>query len=176
MASLFSSSPSSLLLLPHLPSILYNQPMLFPTTTTLILVSFLSSINALIVPSNNAVLIGDALSTTSDPSFADPSLTSYLVPIEDLHPLAHIVAVGEPSHTLVERQAAPRPSGIRGSLQWKAMKSHNDFRALYGAQPLAWNKTLVAAAQKWGNGCVFKHSGGVLGPFGENLAVRPVFL
>jgi len=29
---------------------------------------------------------------------------------------------------------------------------------------------LASKAQQWANGCVFQHSGGSLGPFGENLA------
>jgi hypothetical protein len=142
--------------------------MLFPTTATFVLASFLSSAYAATLPQTNGAIVGlpmsidetpAAPSTTSDPSFGD-----------NLPPMIEIEQV--PSHTLVERQARqPAPSGARGSLQWIAMKAHNDFRAKYDAPPMAWNKTLVAAAQKWGNGCQFKHSGGVLGPFGENLAV-----
>ncbi|KAJ7502497.1 CAP domain-containing protein [Mycena galericulata] len=47
---------------------------------------------------------------------------------------------------------------------------HNTERAKYGASPLVWNNTLAAAAQKWANECKGAHSGGTLGPFGENLA------
>lgn len=86
---------------------------------------------------------------------------------------------------------ASNQSGASDSLQFAALKTHNDFRALHGkfkihrllrvdagltfieflgANPLNWNATLVAAAQKWANGCQFKHSGGTLGPYGENLA------
>jgi len=35
---------------------------------------------------------------------------------------------------------------------------------------LTWSNDLASKAQQWANGCVFKHSGGTLGPFGENLA------
>lgn len=141
--------------------------MLFPTTATFVLASLLSSAYAATLPQTNGAIVGVPMSidetpvpsTTSDPYFGD-----------NLPPMIEIEQV--PSHTLVERQARqPAPSGARGSLQWIAMKAHNDFRAKYDAPPMAWNKTLVAAAQKWGNGCQFKHSGGVLGPFGENLAV-----
>ena len=52
--------------------------------------------------------------------------------------------------------------------QW--LKAHNDERAQHGAVALTWDDTLAAAAQKWANNCVFQHSGGSLGPYGENLA------
>ncbi|KAJ7205177.1 CAP domain-containing protein [Mycena pura] len=50
------------------------------------------------------------------------------------------------------------------------LDAHNSVRAQHGAVDLAWNNTLAAAAQEWANGCVFVHSGGKLGPYGENLA------
>ncbi|EJD40057.1 PR-1-like protein [Auricularia subglabra TFB-10046 SS5] len=50
------------------------------------------------------------------------------------------------------------------------LKGHNDERAKHGANPLKWNGNLAAKAQQWANGCVFQHSGGSLGPYGENLA------
>ncbi|EPT04257.1 hypothetical protein FOMPIDRAFT_1021941 [Fomitopsis schrenkii] len=52
----------------------------------------------------------------------------------------------------------------------KYLSDHNTVRAQHGAAALTWNNTLAAAAQSWANGCVFKHSGGSLGPYGENLA------
>ncbi|TBU64989.1 PR-1-like protein [Dichomitus squalens] len=50
------------------------------------------------------------------------------------------------------------------------LTAHNSIRAQHGAAPLTWSDSLAAAAQTWANKCVFKHSGGTLGPFGENLA------
>ncbi|KAJ6575632.1 CAP domain-containing protein [Mycena vulgaris] len=50
------------------------------------------------------------------------------------------------------------------------LKGHNSIRAQHGAKPLTWSDNAAAKAQQWANGCVFKHSGGTLGPFGENLA------
>lgn len=50
------------------------------------------------------------------------------------------------------------------------LQFHNTIRAQHGAAALSWNQTLANIAQTWANKCVFKHSGGTLGPFGENLA------
>lgn len=46
------------------------------------------------------------------------------------------------------------------------LSAHNNERAQHGAAPLTWSNDLSAKAQQWANGCVFKHSGGSLGPFG----------
>jgi uncharacterized protein YkwD len=54
------------------------------------------------------------------------------------------------------------------------LKGHNDLRKQHGAAPLAWDNKLSAAAEKWASGCAFHHSGGSLGPFGENLAAGTV--
>jgi len=50
------------------------------------------------------------------------------------------------------------------------LSAHNTVRAQHGAVNLIWNNTLASAGQQWANGCKFKHSGGSLGPYGENLA------
>ncbi|KAF8581375.1 PR-1-like protein [Ramaria rubella] len=50
------------------------------------------------------------------------------------------------------------------------LAGHNTVRAQHGASPLTYSQDLAAKAQQWANGCVFQHSGGSLGPFGENLA------
>ncbi|KAJ6590279.1 PR-1-like protein [Mycena sp. CBHHK59/15] len=50
------------------------------------------------------------------------------------------------------------------------LDAHNSVRAQHGAVNLVWDNTLAAAAQEWADRCVFEHSGGQLGPFGENLA------
>lgn len=46
----------------------------------------------------------------------------------------------------------------------------NQIRAKHDANPLKWNETLADAGARWANKCVFEHSGGTLGPYGENLA------
>ncbi|KAJ7337710.1 CAP domain-containing protein, partial [Mycena albidolilacea] len=50
------------------------------------------------------------------------------------------------------------------------LSAHNMVCAKHGAVALKWNNSLAVAAQKWADKCVFKHSGGTLGQFGENLA------
>ncbi|KAL0566726.1 hypothetical protein V5O48_015279 [Marasmius crinis-equi] len=50
------------------------------------------------------------------------------------------------------------------------LNEHNSFRAKHGAAALKWSDTLANAAQSWANRCVFEHSGGAVGPYGENLA------
>ncbi|KAJ8091921.1 hypothetical protein PM082_024155 [Marasmius tenuissimus] len=49
------------------------------------------------------------------------------------------------------------------------LNAHNDFRAQHGAAALTWSDTLANAAQSWADRCVFEHSGGAVGPYGENL-------
>lgn len=50
------------------------------------------------------------------------------------------------------------------------LAGHNNVRAAHGAPPLAWSAALASKAQAWADGCQFRHSGGALGPVGENLA------
>lgn len=49
------------------------------------------------------------------------------------------------------------------------LSDHNTVRAEHGANALVWNNTLADAAQTWANKCIWQHSGGTLGPYGENL-------
>ncbi|KAF9015338.1 CAP domain-containing protein [Cyathus striatus] len=50
------------------------------------------------------------------------------------------------------------------------LAGHNTVRANHGASALTWSDELASKAQQWANGCVFEHSGGSLGDFGEDLA------
>ena len=55
--------------------------------------------------------------------------------------------------------------------QAEYLKWHNEVRRVHSAADLTWSDTLAAAAQSWANKCVFEHSGGKVGPYGENLFV-----
>ncbi|KAM5541310.1 hypothetical protein V8D89_004864 [Ganoderma adspersum] len=73
-------------------------------------------------------------------------------------------------------EAVPAPRNAHVSKRTSAadvkayLAAHNSFRAKHGAAAFKWNNTLAAAAQKEVNRCIFKHSGGIFGPYGENLA------
>ncbi|KAG9005410.1 hypothetical protein FRB94_010889 [Tulasnella sp. JGI-2019a] len=47
---------------------------------------------------------------------------------------------------------------------------HNTIRAQHGASALTWDATMANAGEGWADKCVFEHSGGSLGPWGENIA------
>lgn len=49
------------------------------------------------------------------------------------------------------------------------LNAHNQFRKEHGARDLVWDNNLAAKAQQWANSCVFKHSGGTLGPYGGRI-------
>jgi uncharacterized protein YkwD len=76
-------------------------------------------------------------------------------------------------------KTTPKPEKTGGSTNPPAnqggdigeyLKGHNDFRKKHGASALTWNDNLASKAQQWANGCIFEHSKGTLGKFGENLA------
>jgi uncharacterized protein YkwD len=59
----------------------------------------------------------------------------------------------------------PVPDSLR------LLNAHNNVRAAYGADPLAWSPALAENAQIWANLCVWQNTDGDLSPqpYGENL-------
>lgn len=63
--------------------------------------------------------------------------------------------------------SSPVASGSVPAKYAEILKIHNDKRAWHHASPLQWDANVAATAQKWADGCVFRHSGGQ--GLGENL-------
>ncbi|KAJ7630658.1 CAP domain-containing protein [Roridomyces roridus] len=61
-------------------------------------------------------------------------------------------------------------SGASASDQQRYLAAHNSVRAQHGASPVTWSDAAAAKAQEWADKCTNTHSGGTLGPLGENLA------
>jgi uncharacterized protein YkwD len=62
------------------------------------------------------------------------------------------------------------PRALSATDKQAYLKAHNTERAKFGAKALTWSNELADKAESWASHCIFKHSGGTLGPFGENLA------
>ncbi|TFY68361.1 hypothetical protein EVJ58_g1061 [Rhodofomes roseus] len=103
--------------------------------------------------------------TTSTSEAPAPTTTTEAPP-----PSSTISSTTEAAPTTSASSSSGSSSGTSQSDIDKYLDDHNTVRAQHGASPLTWDDTLAAAAQQWANGCVFKHSGGTLGPYGENLA------
>lgn len=50
------------------------------------------------------------------------------------------------------------------------LDGHNIARESVGSPPLSWDEGLATLAQSYASKCSLQHSGGALGPVGENLA------
>ncbi|GAA5842745.1 hypothetical protein JCM3766R1_005773 [Sporobolomyces carnicolor] len=75
------------------------------------------------------------------------------------------------STTTSSSAAASSPTFVAGAdVRDLALKEHNRFRALHDAPAMTWSQPLADAAYTWGSRCVFQHSKGAVGPYGENLA------
>jgi hypothetical protein len=81
--------------------------------------------------------------------------------------LAASAALGAPSHAAPAEIQRRAPSAAD---QKTYLDLHNTLRAKHHASALTWNQTLSNAAASWAGKCVFQHSGGKLGPYGENLS------
>ncbi|KAJ7322906.1 CAP domain-containing protein [Mycena albidolilacea] len=50
------------------------------------------------------------------------------------------------------------------------LQTHNSIRSQHGAVAVTWSNSAAEKAQEWADKCLNQHSGGTLGPLGENLA------
>ncbi|BGP50609.1 hypothetical protein JCM10450v2_006528 [Rhodotorula kratochvilovae] len=66
--------------------------------------------------------------------------------------------------------AAAPGSTLGADIRAAVLNEHNTFRAQHAAPPLVWDQALADSAASWANRCVFQHSQGAVGPYGENLA------
>jgi len=93
-----------------------------------------------------------------------------MVYIPSLFFLALTLVVGGQALVIRIRDDSPDTSDTPQDEIDQYLKAHNDVRVQHGADNLTYSQDLAKAAAKWVDRCEFKHSGGVLGHFGENLS------
>jgi len=116
------------------------------------------------VVSSSSVPVGP----TNTPSATNlPTTTSVVSPI--VTPPTPPAPSPPSSSSNIPVPTAPTGGSSNTAIQ-TYLQAHNTVRSQHGAAALTWSNELGAKAQQWANGCQFKHSGGSLGPYGENLA------
>jgi len=79
-----------------------------------------------------------------------------------------------PSSTTPPPTTTPSGNGGGDSTSQSDIQAYldpqNAIRAKHGANPLKWSSTLASVAETWAKRCVFEHSKGSLGNYGENLS------
>ncbi|KZW02713.1 hypothetical protein EXIGLDRAFT_419759 [Exidia glandulosa HHB12029] len=124
--------------------------------------------------------------STRPPSTVQPKPSSSSVPVTTPKPTTTKVTTSpkpkptskttpKPVPSSTPKTSQPAPTSAPGNSTSASdiaayLKGHNDERLKHGAAPLTFSEALASKAQQWANNCQFKHSGGTLGPFGENLA------
>ncbi|KAG8735609.1 hypothetical protein FRC12_017980 [Ceratobasidium sp. 428] len=129
-------------------------------------------------PTSTAVETTPAPAETTSASVATSSAlpaTSTAIPTASSNPTTSAAPTTTKSATTAKPTSTSKPVTTTASGSGNAnidayLKGHNDIRAQHGAVPLTWADDLAAAAVKWAGNCVWEHSGGKVGKFGENLA------
>jgi len=108
------------------------------------------------------------------PSGTPPSNITYNIPNNTLsYPPSYTPKPTTTSSTTPPPTTTPSDNGGGDSTSQSDIQAyldaHNTLRAKHHAAPLTWSSTLASAAETWAKRCVFEHSGGKLGPYGENL-------
>ncbi|KAF5382921.1 hypothetical protein D9757_006371 [Collybiopsis confluens] len=171
-SSSFSSIISSAISIP-------SPTLATPTSSSEIVSSSLSEIatpSSVAAPTTSSSSTEDQPSSTSTSMFTPPAPTST---VEQAPPASSSTPSPTPAVTKAASSSSSSDSssssgsngsGASDSDVQAYLSAHNSVRDQHGASALTWSNDAAAKAQQWANGCVFQHSGGSLGPFGENLA------
>jgi len=121
----------------------------------------------------------NSVSSSSPPSAAVTSTSETQLPLittitstsqlQATRPASTLNTVPDSTPTAFPQPPTQNPQPVSGDVN-VYLSAHNAVRARHGAAPLTWSDLLASKAQEWANGCVHEHSGGSLGPYGENLA------
>ncbi|KAG8699844.1 hypothetical protein FRC08_005074 [Ceratobasidium sp. 394] len=126
---------------------------------------------SVVVPTSTSVVVHDAHVEPSSPTKKHvAAATQTPEPFTSTTPAPAPAPTSTPTPAPAPAPSKPDPAPSTSPDIAAYLDPHNAARAAHGAAPLTWSDELAAAAQKWANGCVFEHSGGKLGPYGENLA------
>jgi len=167
-------SPTSSYLTPT-TSVLISPPIIAPASSSLSVSSSSAISSSTLKPTTShsvsrTHLIQQLKTTTASPT---PHTTHTQAP----PPASTKPAPPPPQHhPLPNSGTQPNGGSSSQNVQDVALSAHNSFRAQHGASPLSWSDELAGKAQQWASACVFKHSGGSLGPFGGMSHITQGFL
>ncbi|KAE8231338.1 hypothetical protein CF326_g3649 [Tilletia indica] len=108
-----------------------------------------------------------ATTTTSSSTATTASASTTTTPAITTTTSGTPVATIPPSTTTTTIAPTVVPTGSLTVAQESALSRSNQYRALHGAQPFAWDASLATSAQAAADTCLFEHT---TGDYGENLA------
>ncbi|KAH8078003.1 CAP domain-containing protein [Filobasidium floriforme] len=106
----------------------------------------------------------EAASSTGETLQEEPTSVIRTTEAQSQSPTAAATSLTTPEATQAPSSGVGGPDRSRPE-DW--LKAHNDERAKYGAEPIAWNDEMASVAQAWGAHCSWGHSQGI---YGENIA------